>query len=67
MIVGLSSIKVRDLNWISTGFKITERDQDLDGFGWSNEEIYCLRNAQIFLAADGMFQYFLDFFYKFSI
>ena len=55
MFIGLTSVKVKDLNWHSIEYEIAEGDDDFNSFGWSSEDIQCLRNVQVYLAADGMY------------
>ena len=55
MFIGLTSVKVKDLNWHSIEYEMAECDDDFNSFCWSSEDIQCLRNGQVYLAADGMY------------
>ena len=48
-------MKVRCLDWFSSEYSMKEEDCDSNSFAWSIEEVLCLKNIQIFLAADGIY------------
>lgn len=48
--LGMHSIDVRDLNWLSDFHQLTEGEEP---FSWTRQEVECLNQVEIFLAADG--------------
>jgi len=62
---GLPFVKVRCLDWFSSEYSMKEEDCDSNSFAWSIEEVLCLKNIQIFLAADVIYDNALtDAFFK---